>query len=308
MACVVAELMAGRPVLYIHYEESSPDSTIERLRLLGVLDDMLFPPLFRFVAPQQPIDADDRAALLKPPPALVVHDGVNEAMALHQAEQKIEGASEFRRRLVTPFLQAGAATLACDHVPMSRDGSRRDAYGTVHKGNALDGARIALENRKAFGRGLRGVSNMYVTKDRPGHLRARGRATQVPGKTYVGTLVGDDSDQFAPFSLMFYAPRAGDQPDDGQDGPAATGVDSQLAEDVWEVIAAQPDRTVGSLRKLYAQMRKAGKQFTESEARTAVEDLVADDRLAEVRGRGGAQGYQAIVSSAAASAAGSGAP
>jgi hypothetical protein len=293
LACVIAELMRGRRVVYIHYEESSPESTIERLRLMGIGDDLLRPPLFRFVAPQQPIARKDRRALLALPPALVIHDGVNEAMALHGAEQGVDGASAFRRRLVTPFLRVGAATLACDHVPMSRDNTRRDAYGTVHKGNALDGARIALENRSPFGRGLRGVSNVYVTKDRPGHLRVRGRPTKVPGKTYMGTLVGDDSDPFNPFSLMFYAPRDDDQPD--QDSPA-----DRLAEDVWEVIAAQPERTVNSLRQLYAQMRKASKQFTESAARDAVEDLLADGRLVQVqaRGKGASTGYQAVQTAA----------
>jgi hypothetical protein len=73
--------------------------------------------------------------------------GVNEAMALHTADSMAaDGASTFRRRLIVPFLRAGAATIACDHVPMSRDPNRRDAYGSVHKGNTLDGARIALEN------------------------------------------------------------------------------------------------------------------------------------------------------------------
>jgi len=34
LACVAAELAAGHRVLYVHYEESDPASTIERLRLL----------------------------------------------------------------------------------------------------------------------------------------------------------------------------------------------------------------------------------------------------------------------------------
>jgi hypothetical protein len=64
--------------------------------------------------------------------------GVNEAMALHTADSMAaDGASTFRRRLIVPFLRAGAATIACDHVPMSRDPNRRDAYGSVHKGNTL---------------------------------------------------------------------------------------------------------------------------------------------------------------------------
>ena len=77
-------------------------------------------------------------------------------------------------------------------MPMERDAGRRDAYGTVHKGNALDGARIMLENTAPFGRRMRGVSYVFATKDRPGHLRAHGRPRKTPAKTFMGTLVVDD--------------------------------------------------------------------------------------------------------------------
>ena len=163
----------------------------------------------------------------------------------------------------------------------------------MHKGNALDGARIALENKDAFGRGLRGRSYLYVTKDRPGHLREHGRATGVPGKFYMGTLVGDASDPFEPFSLMFYAPK----PDD--EAASATSEAEVLAEAVWGVIAEMPERTAGSLRALYAEMRSAGHQFTEEKAHDAVDDLVAHGRLREVPGKRGAQGFQAVLTAAA---------
>jgi hypothetical protein len=297
LACTAAELTAEHHVVYIHYEEGDPASTIERLRLLGVPDDLLAPPLFRFVAPNRAAHKEWIAALLTPPPALVIHDGVNEAMTLHTADiMAADGASTFRRRLIVPFLRAGAATIACDHVPMTRDPSRRDAYGSVHKGNTLDGARIALENVKPFGRDLRGVSKVFVTKDRPGQLRVHGKAQKgCPGKTFIGTLVGDDSDSFTPFSLMFYAPRDGDQPDPDD---AGTDPADELREMVWEVITAQPDHRVSSLRMLYAAMRKAGHKFTEKKIRDAVDDLMVNDRLTETTGKNRSKGYEAVTSAA----------
>ena len=75
---------------------------------------------------------------------------------------------------MTPFRAVGAATIACDHLPMNVTAGRTVAYGSVHKGNALDGARIMLENVEPFGRAMRGVSRVLVTKDRPGYLRAHG--------------------------------------------------------------------------------------------------------------------------------------
>ena len=115
LACTAPELNAGRRVLYIHYEESDPGSTIERLRVLGVRDETIA-ELLTFVGPVEQVRPDRPAARRDPTPTLVVHDGVNEAMALHCTEIKAaEGAAEFRRRLIRPCLDAGAATIACDH-------------------------------------------------------------------------------------------------------------------------------------------------------------------------------------------------
>jgi hypothetical protein len=295
-SCVAAELIAGNHAVYIHYEEADPTSTIERLQLLGV-DAALIVARLRFAGPTRPVREGWLNALLDPAPTLVVHDGVNEAMALHGAEIKdAEGASAFRRRLILPCLRVGAATLACDHMPMMRDGGRRDAYGSVHKGNALDGARIMLENVAPFGRRMRGVSHVFVTKDRPGHLRAHGRPTKTPGKTVMGTLVVDDSMTLGPdFTLRFFAPKADD---DDQKPGADDDMAAGLADTVEGVIAALPDRTVGSTRELYAQMRHAGRTFTNTTVRDAVDDLIVAGRLVEVPGKNRSKGYQTVPSSA----------
>jgi hypothetical protein len=197
---------------------------------------------------------------------------------------------------VVPFLRVGAASIACDHVPKDREARGRDAYGSVHKGNALDGARILLETAAAFGRGLRGASHVFVTKDRPGQLRVHGRPTSLPGKTYIGTLVADDTDPFTPFALSFYAPRDDDDPV-GDD--AASGELAELADTIWAVITSLPERRVSSLRMLFAEMRKADCQFTEKKARDAVDDLIAKGRLREVPGKRGAQGFETLSGTAA---------
>lgn len=292
LACAAAEILAGGLVVYIHYEEGDPGSTIERLRLLGI-DDARTRKQLRFVAPYKPPKPEWIAALLEPVPTMVIHDGVNEAMSLMGANtDKVDGASEFRRRLVTPFLRAGAASIACDHVAKDRESRGRDAYGSVHKGNALDGARIALETVKPFGRGLRGVSYVYVTKDRPGQLRVHGTADEkTPGKTYIGTLVADDEQMLTPFSLMLYASKPEEPADDEHRAIA-------VQDDVYGVIFEQPDHTVDSQRKLFALIRAAGYQFRESDIRRCVEDLVVIKSVVEIKGRNKAVGYQAIPSAA----------
>jgi hypothetical protein len=291
LACVKAELDAGHRVLYIHYEEPGPESTIERLRMLGVTNQQML-DLLVFVAPHEAIRKERREVLLTPPPSLVIHDGVNEAMSLHADEiEKAGGAAAFRRRLIVPFLRVGAATLACDHVPINTDPSRRDAYGSVHKGNVLTGARIGLENVEPFGRGLRGVSKVFVTKDRPGYLRAAGRPDNGgAGKTFVGMLVGDDSDPYRPFSLMFYGPK--EKPEPGEDPQP----DNPLLDQIWEVVYAQPDHRVGSERRLFAALRDAKIKFTNTAAKDAIDDLALKGRLIEVLGKNRSKGYEAVLS------------
>lgn len=296
VGCVAAELLAGNYVVYCHYEEGDPGSTVERLLLLGV-DAALIDARLRFVAPARAARIEWIATLLDPPPTLVIHDGVNEAMALHSDEIKdAAGAAAFRRRLVTPFLRVGAATIACDHLPKDREGRGRDAYGSVHKGNAIDGARILLENKEPFGRQMRGRSYVFVTKDRPGHLRAHGRPAGIPGKTFMGTLIVDDSETIGPdFTMRFFAPK------DDDDAPApAKGKDysAELGDAVYDVIAALPDQTVASMELLYAEMRKAGHQFRQAAVRDAVADLRVAKRVTEVDGKRGAKGYRAVLTSA----------
>jgi hypothetical protein len=297
LGCAAAELTAGHHVVYIHYEESDPGSTIEKLRLLSVADSLIR-ERFRFVAPIRPAQAGWLEAVLDPVPTVVVHDGVNEAMSLHGADiMAADGAAAFRRRLILPCTRAGAATLACDHMPMVRDGARRDAYGSVHKGNALDGARILLENTEPFGRGMRGVSHVFVTKDRPGHLRAHGRPTKTPGKTFMGTLIVDDATAGPDFMMRLFAPREGD--DNGNDPSDKQSVTSaELGDIVHEVITGLPDQTAPSMRKLCAEMRAAGQAFREHSIRMAVDDLLVAGRLTEVPGKRGATGYRAVLTAA----------
>jgi hypothetical protein len=294
LGCVAAELIRGKHVVYIHYEEPDATSTIERLRLLGIPDSVIQAQL-SFHAPMRPARKEWLAELIDLAPTLVVHDGVNEAMSLHGADiMAADGASAFRRQLILPFTRAGAATLACDHLPMVRDGSRRDAYGSVHKGNALDGARIVLENVEPFGRGLRGVSYVFATKDRPGFLRAHGRTSKTPGKTFMGVLVVDDSQTLKPFEMPFYAPK-----DDDEQPASLTVSPTELGDAMHEVIALLPDQTAWSSRKLYAAMRTAGHNFREAAYRSTVDDLIAAGRVVEVPGKRGATGYRAVVTTAA---------
>lgn len=200
LACVAAELRAGHRVGYLHFEESDPTSTYLRLnRQFGVSAQVLL-ERFWFVGPERRISPTDVDRLLAPgAPSLVVLDGVNEAMALHgMGIFDADGAADFRRRLVKPWKRSGAAVLSLDHVAKSEEGrSSGYAYGAVGKGNGLDGAMLQLDNTEPFGDGRRGVSNVYVTKDRHGQLRKLGRQKESRVSAsrvwFVGRMVIDAS-------------------------------------------------------------------------------------------------------------------
>lgn len=220
---VASVLLAGGSVVYCHFEESSPADTITRLRLLGVPHHRLFAGL-RFVTPETAITAGVLGELVAVPPALVVLDGVNEAMALHGLDvMKPEGAAGYRQRLVKPFTAVGAAVLSLDHVV--KDSERNGggyALGSAHKINGVNGAVFLLENVEPFGKGRSGSSSVFVTKDRPGWLRAHSTPTRIPRKFYCATMVVESGDEFR-FGL--YPPAADDQDaDTGTQDPDGAAV------------------------------------------------------------------------------------
>jgi len=65
LECCASEIRMDRDVVYIHYEEGDPGSTIERLRLLDVTPEQIAQHL-RFVAPARPVRGDWLTPLLGP--------------------------------------------------------------------------------------------------------------------------------------------------------------------------------------------------------------------------------------------------
>lgn len=284
-ASAAAEIMSDRAVVYVHFEESDPGDTVGRLQALGVPDDRIL-ALFHFVSPERAADPGALAALVGRAPSLVIFDGVNEGMSLHRAEIRDEdGAATFRRRLVKPFTRAGIAVLSADHVVKDREKRDRYALGSVHKANALTGAQINLEGAEAFGRDRRGASHVFVTKDRPGHLRQHGEPTRDPGRQYLGTLVVDDTrERVSYLDTSFLAPKA--------TARSAGESDSAL---VLTVIVGCEGRQVGSERALFAAVRAAGHEMGDARVRAALDDLLHAGRVEGATGPRGAKGYRAAT-------------
>ena len=89
--------------------------------------------------------------------------------------------------------------------------------------------------------------------------------------------------------MRFFAPKDDNKPTDNNDPTA------ELADTVYDVIAALPDHTAGSLRLLLAQLRQSGHQVRDVTVRDVVDDLIVTRRIVEVPGKRGAKAYQAIL-------------
>jgi hypothetical protein len=134
------------------------------------------------VRPEQALDIvgyTDLLALLTGRPALVVLDGVTEAMVLQGLDPlSNRDAALFSAQLPRRLARCGAAVLLLDHVPKDTDNRGRYAIGAVHKLNGLDGAQFLLENRVPFAVGATGRSSLLLSKDRGGQLRRHGVPTR----------------------------------------------------------------------------------------------------------------------------------
>lgn len=294
LGCAMVELLAGRHVLYVHFEEADPGDTIDRLRALGVGSaDIL--ALFRFVGPERPVSPAALAALLDTAPSLVVLDGVNEAMSLHaQGIMDPDGSAAYRRRLVKPCTRAGAAVLSCDHVSKDPERRGRGPIGSVHKGNGLSGSLIVLDNADPFGRGARGRSHVFVTKDRPGHLRRHGRPGKERGKTYLGELVVDDTQAVSPDLLLrFYAPRQNEGDADGDGEALPPGHVS--AEEILQEVLATVEKIAADGHEPTVRKIRAAASFRSATVDTALERLVMAGALTESVGARNARVFTVSV-------------
>lgn len=215
LACAVAEMAAGRRVLYVHFEESDPRGTILRLRLMGARREWFANGLFRFAGVEAPLAADRVANLVEyfgpdvpeETRGLAVLDGVNAAMALHGMNpDKADEYGTWDQKLARPLAATGAAVLSLDHVVKNPEAAQRGyAGGTVMKLNLISGASFLMESRDPLRPGAKGATSLYVAKDRPGSLRAVGEVKS-GRRALLGTLWVDSTSALTSVSWTAPAP------------------------------------------------------------------------------------------------------
>lgn len=185
------QLTAGRRVLYLDFEDT-PEALTARLRALAV-DDQALLELFDYRNPDRALNEHAVATLtagLAARPALVVLDGVTEAMGLHDLDgDKNRDVARFRKLLTRRLTATGAAAVTVDHVTKNTENRGSYAIGAQHKKAVIDGAAYSVDIVTPFGRGRTGRAEIRVQKDKGGHVRQHAN-----GKVVAELTVAADPD------------------------------------------------------------------------------------------------------------------
>ena len=173
---VTAESLINNMICaYIDFEDNA-GSILQRLRLMGVPDDIILdqtrltyhnptgspldgPNLEQF---RQIIDADND---------LIVIDGLNNMLSgIGLDQDKAADIATLYTSILKPMSAAGACVLLVDHVVKNRDGQGRFAAGSIQKLAQIDGASYYVYPSRPLGRGMRGEITLKLAKDRNGYL------------------------------------------------------------------------------------------------------------------------------------------
>lgn len=191
LLAVVEEFAAGRPVLFLDWEDS-PRSIARRLLALGVTTQQIV-NLLVYVQPDTAFDPLAKAGIeelvAERGIRLAVIDSTGEALAAAGANPNSD--DEVARWIVQlpRFLERrlGMTVLTVDHVPKDQENAPAlYAIGSQRKRAAISGSLIKVVGLEPFARGKTGRMKLVVAKDRPG--------TFPQGTTVAEVTVESDED------------------------------------------------------------------------------------------------------------------
>jgi hypothetical protein len=175
-------LNAGQDVAYLDFE-SNKGAVVSRLIAMGARPEAILAH-FHYIRPEDKPSASDAEHyafqdLLTTSPALVVIDGVTNAMELlappsrgGDPNERISGFSRLYADLIARMTVA--AVVSIDHIPKPSgvgDHTARHAVGGQQKLNVITGASYRVKVLTAPKRGQVGRLSLIVTKDREGGVR-----------------------------------------------------------------------------------------------------------------------------------------
>jgi 5S rRNA maturation endonuclease (ribonuclease M5) len=190
----------GAHVVYIHFEEASPNGIIHRLKGLGINTEVIRKRLHwgHVDTPWKWGELAAEIEQLEVPPQLAVLDGINAACGMHNwAVKEPESVGLYRAMFVHPLTKIGAAVLSLGHPPKATNRqSESYSYGAAGWLNDVDGVGYRMVASKTpISKGAKGASALYVVKDRYGEVQRWGELQsdkEMPW-WYMGQFVVDDT-------------------------------------------------------------------------------------------------------------------
>lgn len=225
MAICLQEIEGGGRALYLDFEDE-PVQTLNRLRLLGAVDDDLRAQ-FSYIRPEGPLAdmqrnkwgkdqptksgefAQDQfdMALQSLDPDIIVADGMTALYGLHGLDANDAVSTDVITSWLKRLTRNGRSTvIIIDHQAKSAEKGSMP-IGSQHKVAMVQGTLLQVWPIKQPMPGDVGEMELVVLKDRPGQVRAHSQKTGGRGKAQVAGVVTLDSRTEGRSSLIITPPR-----------------------------------------------------------------------------------------------------
>lgn len=172
-------LSAGGTVALIDIDHNGENDTVDRLRKLGVSDQLIGDPAhFRYYIPETPAELlATRDDIIEQHPTLCILDSIGELIPMLGLDSNSnDDISRGYRAMLTPLAQEHTAVLTIDHLAKAGKSDHGYAIGGIAKKRIINGAYYHAEAITIPAPGTIGKIRLTVTKDRPGGVRANAPA------------------------------------------------------------------------------------------------------------------------------------
>ena len=164
----------GGTVALIDIDHNGENDTVDRLRKLGVSDQLIGDPAhFRYYIPETPAELlATRDDIIEQHPTLCILDSIGELIPMLGLDSNSnDDISRGYRAMLTPLAQEHTAVLTIDHLAKAGKSDHGYAIGGIAKKRIINGAYYHAEALTIPAPGIVGKVRIMVTKDRPGGIR-----------------------------------------------------------------------------------------------------------------------------------------
>ena len=326
MAICLQEIEAGGRALYLDFEDE-PVQTLNRLRLLGAVDDDLRAQ-FSYIRPEGPLAdmqrnkwgkdqptksgefAQDQfdMALTSLDPDIIVADGMTALYGLHGLDANDAVSTDVITSWLKRLTRNGRSTvIIIDHQAKSAEKGSMP-IGSQHKVAMVQGTLLQVWPIKQPMPGDVGEMELVVLKDRPGQVRAHSQKTGGRGKAQVAGVVTLDSRTEGRSSLVITPPRRTPSGGGGvlnADGEDVNDVERRVELDFTDMSKAMEklaqrqddeDIVIGAFRgEIGVELNSrdlydlVDADISRARTKAALARLISRGWIVAVRGRGGNQ-------------------